>query len=204
MIQVKRRDLLAGLGGMSFCVAAGCTPKDIPAQETAEAQKEPLAEAPAEVAEKFDLKMRPHHIVDIITSHGQGVEWTPAESGHSQHIIAPQLLENSDLKIKLIVNNDDLCKGCIHLMPDGKCADVLAQLTPSPSKQAYNDVLDCRLLDQFEIEINSVMTMREYLAIINGHVPGIEDICTHPKEDKAERLTGLTEGLIKLGIREKA
>ena len=88
-------------------------------------------------------------------------------------------------------------------MADGKCDDVLAQLTPSPSKQAYNDVLDCRLLDLLEIRIDSIMTVREYLEIVNKQVPGIEKMCTHPKEDEGERLAGLTEGLIKLEIREK-
>jgi hypothetical protein len=85
------------------------------------------------------------------------------------------------------------------LLPDGKCKDVLSQLNPSPSKQAYNDVLDCRLFDSFSIEVNSEMTTRKYLAIVNEKVPGIERICTHPKENQDERLDGLTAGLIKLG-----
>jgi len=196
---VKRRDLLAGLGSMSFCLAAGCSTPEAVAEKDV-----PAAPAAAEDTAESDLRLRPHHILDIITSHGQGIVMEPSDYGHSQHLVAERILSNPDLTVKLVVQSDDICTGCKHLMADGKCDDVLAQLTPSPSKQAYNDVLDCRLLDLLGIEINSVMTVRAYLDIVNGQVPGIEAMCTHPKEDQAERLAGLAEGLVKLGIRDKA
>ena len=152
--------------------------------------------------EQFDMQLRPHHILDIITGHGKDIKYQPHPYGHSQHIVAPKLLFNLDFKIKLVVSADDICKGCIHLMPDGKCKDVLARLNPSPSKQAYNDVLDCRLFDYLSIEMNSVMTIRKFLEIVNEQVPGIEKICTHPRENQDERLMGLVKGLIKLDIRK--
>lgn len=150
------------------------------------------------------MQLRPHHILDIISDHGKGIEYEPHPYGHAQHIVAPKLLSNLDLKIKLILGADDICEGCEHLLPDGKCKDVLAQLNPSPLKQAYNDVLDCQLFDSFSIEVNSIMTTRKYLTIVNEQVPGIEKICTHPKENQDERLEGLEAGLIKLGIRHQA
>jgi hypothetical protein len=152
--------------------------------------------------EHYDMQLRPHHILDIITGHGNGIKYQPHPYGHSQHIVAPRLLSDLDLKIQLVLSADDICQGCEHLLPDGKCKDVLAQLTPSPSKQAYNDVLDCRLFDEFAIEPDTVMSTRQYLQTVNRKVPGIERICTHPKEDRKERLKGLTNGLIKLGIRD--
>jgi hypothetical protein len=152
--------------------------------------------------EHFDMQLRPHHILDIISGHGNGIEYEPHPYGHSQHIVAPRLLSDLDLKIQLVLNSDDICRGCKYLMPDGKCKDVLAQLTPSPSKQAYNDVLDSRLFDEFSILPDTVISNRQFLTAVNEKVPGIEKICTHPKEDQEERLKGLTSGLIKLGIRD--
>ncbi len=140
--------------------------------------------------------------MDIISAFGKGIEYQPHPYGHSLHIVAPRLLSNLDLKIKLVLNADDICEGCEHLLPDGKCKDVLAQLTPSPSKQAYNDVLDSRLFDDLSIEPDSEITTREYLEVVNKKVPGIEKICTHPKENQQERLNGLVSGLIKLGLRK--
>ena len=148
------------------------------------------------------MQLRPHHILDIISAYGKGIEYQPHPYGHSLHIVAPRLLSSLDMKIKLVLNADDICEGCEHLLPDGKCKDVLAQLSPSPSKQAYNDVLDSRLFDDLSIEPDSVITSREYLEAVNKKVPGIEKICTHPKENQQERLNGLLSGLIKLGLRQ--
>ena len=148
------------------------------------------------------MQLRPHHILDIISAYGKGIEYQPHPYGHSLHIVAPRLLSSLDMKIKLVLNADDICEGCEHLLPDGKCKDVLAQLSPSPSKQAYNDVLDSRLFDDLSIEPDSVITTREYLKAVNKKVPGIEKICTHPKENQQERLNGLVSGLIKLGLRK--
>jgi hypothetical protein len=184
---IKRRDFLVTLSGFTaFNAIAGplLTTNDQPMNKV-----------------QFDLRLRPHHIIDIITDHGKDVQYEPHPYGHSQHIVAPRLLSDLDLKIMLVLEADDICKGCMHLLPDGKCKDVLAQLTPSPSKQAYNDVLDSRLFDLLEIDPDSIMTTRAYLAKVNELIPGIERICTHPKEVQEERLDGLVAGLVKLGIR---
>ena len=151
----------------------------------------------------FDLKLRPHHIIDIITGYGNNVFYRPHPYGHSQHLVVPLLLSDPDLRIKLVLESDDICRGCKHLMADGKCDDVLAQLTPSPSKQAYNDVLDCRLFDYFSLAPGSILTVRKYFEIVNACTPGIENICTHPKESPERRLTGLINGLINSGIRNQ-
>jgi hypothetical protein len=150
------------------------------------------------------VQLRPHHILDIISSHGKGIEYEPHHYGHSLHIVAPRLLSDLDQKIKLVLKADGICEGCKHLLPGGICRDVLAQLTLSPSKQAYNDVLDSRLFDDLEIGPNTEITTRKYLIAVNKKVPGLEKICTHPKEDQQERLNGLISGLIKLGIREES
>ena len=149
------------------------------------------------------MQLRPHHILDIISHHGKGKQYQPHPYGHSLHIVAPRLLSNLDQKIKLVLNADAICEGCKHLLPEGICEDVLVQLTPSPSKQAYNDVLDSRLFDDLSIEPNAVITTHDFLKKVNKKVPGIEKICTHPKENQQGRLNGLVSGLIKLGLREE-
>ena len=149
------------------------------------------------------MKLRPHHILDIISAYGKGTDYHPHPYGHSLHIVAPKLLSDLELKIKLVLGSDDICAGCEHLLHDGKCSDVLAQLTPSPSKQAYNDVLDSRIFDDLSLEPDTEITTREYLETVNNKLPGIEKICTHPKEDHQDRLNGLVSGLIKLGLREQ-
>jgi hypothetical protein len=184
---LNRRDFLMGLSTFTFYSLLSCTRRKPHDNEQQQGE--------------FDMQLRPHHILDIVSDYGQDIIYQPHPYGHSLHIVAPKLLSSVDLKVKLVVAADDICKGCMHLKADGTCDDVLAQLHPSPSKQAYNDVLDCRLLDYLAIENNSVMTVRKFLQIVNEKVPGIEKICTHPKEDEKERLKGLVKGLTKLGVR---
>jgi hypothetical protein len=154
------------------------------------------------IKERFDLRLRPHHIIDIIADYGNNVQYRPHPYGHSQHLVAPKLLSNLDLKIKLVLEADDICTGCKHLMPGGNCKDVLAQIIPSPSKQAYNDVLDSRLFDHFKLVPGCIIDVRKYLETVNDYTPGIEQICTHPKENPERRLKGLCNGLFRLGIRD--
>jgi hypothetical protein len=149
------------------------------------------------------MQLRPHHILDIVSDYGRGAAFRPHPYGHSLHLVAPRLLSDLDAQVKLVLGAYNICAGCKHLMPGGQCQDVLSQLNPSPSKQAYNDVLDCRLFDYLSIKVNSVMTIRKYLEIVNERVPGIEEICTHPKESRQERLQGLVNGLAKLGVRQR-
>lgn len=151
---------------------------------------------------RHELKLRPHHIIDIVTDHGNNIQHLPHPYGHSQHLVAPLILSEPGVSVTLVVEEDDICKGCRNLLPDGRCKDVLGQLHPSPSKQAYNDVLDCRLLDHFGLMPGCKLTIHDYLKIVNRYTPGIEKICTHPKEDPEGRLAGLRNGLIKLGIRD--
>ncbi len=150
---------------------------------------------------KSDLKLRPHHIIDIVTGYGSNFRYKPHPYGHSQHIVATELLSDPSQKIRLVLESDDICTGCKHLKSDGKCDDVLSQIRPSPSKQAYNDILDSRLFDHFRLEPGTVITFHRYLEILNNHTPGLEKICTHPKEDQEKRLKGLINGLARLGRR---
>ena len=193
MNHIKRRDFLKAMSWAAVFGLYGCMDKKTRVDETV------LRSPDSKV-----MKLRPHHILDIISGYGHGVEFKPHPYGHSQHIVARKILSDVDTKEQLVVGADAVCQGCKHLLPNGQCSDVLAQLNPSPSKQAANDVLDCRLLDYLNIKLNTVMTVREYLQIVNDNVPGIESICTHPKEDPQKRLYRLTQGLIKLGIRTES
>ncbi|KPL09075.1 MAG: hypothetical protein AMS26_23340 [Bacteroides sp. SM23_62] len=190
MTLINRRDFLIGLSGFAFY--------NLYASSSGKSHKHQKLQK----MEHYDMQLRPHHILDIISDHGKGTAYQPHPYGHSLHIVAPKLISDLDLKIKLVLHADDICEGCEHLLPDGKCKDVLAQLTPSPSKQAYNDVLDSRLFDELSIVPGTVTTTHQFLEAVNEKVPGIEKICTHPKEGQEERLQGLVSGLIKLGIRE--
>jgi hypothetical protein len=145
------------------------------------------------------MKLRPHHLIDIVRDYGHGVPLAPHPYGHAVHTVAGRVLHDLDLEVTFVLAADDICVPCRHLRADGQCEDVLDQLDPPVSKQVYNDDLDARVFAALEMQPGVCMTVRAFLERLRAHVPGIEAICTHPGEDRAYRLDGLQKGLARLG-----
>ena len=148
------------------------------------------------------MRLRPHHLIDIVSKHGHGVKFRPHPYGHALHIVAEQVVNNPDLEVQFVLGADEICYPCRHLRADGQCEDVLHQLEEPISKQAYNDELDGKLFSNFQIQPETRMTVSEFLERLNERTPGIEKVCTHPGEKESHRLEGLKKGLIRLGLRQ--
>jgi hypothetical protein len=144
------------------------------------------------------MRLRPHHLLDIITQYGGGLPFRPSPYGHAVHTVAEAVLAAPEVAIEFVVGADDICAPCKHLI-QGRCDDVLSQLDPPIAKQDYNDDLDRRVLAYLGMGEGSVLTFGEFLKVVREHLGGIEEVCTHPKEEPAERLARLTHGLEKLG-----
>jgi hypothetical protein len=146
------------------------------------------------------MQLRPHHLIDIVTDYGHGVEFRPHPYGHALHTVAEKVLADLTVEIEFVLAADDICAPCRHLRPGGLCDDVLSQLAKPVSKQAYNDALDGSLFPYLGMQPGTRLSMREFLGRLQEHIPGIEQICTHPGEEQADRLQGLEAGLERLGI----
>ncbi len=148
------------------------------------------------------IKLRPHHVLDIISDYGHGQQFKQHEYGHALHVVADSIIADLDQNVEFIIGADEICKPCKHLLHDGECDDVLHQVYPPKQKQKYNDELDEKLFNYLGIPKNSIMTIRKYLEIVDELLPGIEMVCAHPGENLDLRLKGLERGLIRLGVRE--
>jgi hypothetical protein len=146
------------------------------------------------------MKLRPHHLIDIVTKYGHGTAFVPHPYGHAVHTIAERVLNDPDLEVAFVLAADDICAPCRYLRPDGRCEDILSQLDEPLPKQDYNDRLDARLFSHLGMEPGVRMTVRAFLDRVSEHTPGIEEICTHPGEQSVDRLTSLVAGLKKLRI----
>lgn len=147
------------------------------------------------------MDLRPHHLLDVVTSIGQGQAFAPHPYGHNVHLVAAAVLAGIDWTARFVIGADEICRPCRHLGGDGRCDDLLQQLQPPLSKQLYNDRLDAKLMDYLGMKPDAEMTVRRYLDLVDRHLPGIENLCAHPGEEPARRLDGLVNGLAKLGIR---
>ena len=146
------------------------------------------------------LKLRPHHILDIVRNIGNERPIFPHEYGHLLHVITEKLISDINTKCMLVIENDDICGPCKMLTSDQNCIDLLRQIEQPVSKQKYNDDLDKRVIDFLNLRPNIVLTIREYLVLVKNNMNDLVDICTHPKEDKENRKIGLIKGMIKLVI----
>lgn len=146
------------------------------------------------------MLIRPHHLLDIISSHGAGHQFRPSAYGHAGHTCAEIVLNDLDVPLHFVVGADFICAPCVHLGPDGRCDDVISSLDPPVSKQQYNDELDRRLLEFFGLCEGDQISFRQYLATIRAHFEGLAEICAHPNESPQQRRENLEAGLRKLGF----
>ena len=74
------------------------------------------------------MRLRPHHLIDIITDYGHGRRFAPHPYGHAVHSVAQRIVDDPDIEIEFVLRADDICSPCCHLQADGQCDDVLRQL----------------------------------------------------------------------------
>jgi hypothetical protein len=144
--------------------------------------------------------LRPHHLLDILRDYGYGIRCEPHEYGHALHVVAERVMADPDREVEFVVAADDICRPCRNLRADGSCADTMERDGKTVSKQIYNDALDRRLWTHLGLEKTNRMTAREFFRLVAERLDGIEDVCTHPGEEKIYRKNGLVEGLRKSGI----
>jgi hypothetical protein len=148
------------------------------------------------------IRIRPHHLLDILCDDGRGERFAPHEYGHALHLVAPRLLDDPDQTAAFVIAADDICAPCRHLRA-GVCGDTMIRNGGPASKQAYNDDLDRRLWDFLGLERGSRMTVREFCAMVESRLDGIAAVCAHPGETVADRKNGLERGLAKMRLRTK-
>lgn len=145
------------------------------------------------------MRLRPHHLLDIITQYGAGIPFRPSTYGHQAHVVAQHVLGDLRQRVQLVVGADDVCEKCRYLV-NGRCMDVVHGVEPPESKQEYNDRLDRAVMAHLGLREGQTLTVRVYLQHVSDHLYDLERICSHPGEDPRERQRRLLAGLRKCGI----
>ena len=145
------------------------------------------------------VKLRPHHLLDIVRDFEPGRTIEPAESGNAVHEIHRIVGTDLDTMLTFVIDVDDICRPCRHLQEDGTCERILERLNPPQRMQEYNDRLDSTLFSFLGLEPGASMSIRSFLEDIASRMPDIESVGTLQEETK-NRFRGLAKGLQNLGI----
>ncbi len=152
------------------------------------------------------IDLRPHHLLDIVRDfkpdEDPGYVRTPGENG--VRTVVRMLTDSSDFPARFIIGPDFICAPCSHLQPNGRCDRILDRHDPPQAMDDYNDPLDARILDYLGLARGVRMPVRRFLEIVNERLPGIEDVCTHPTEQRSARRQRLMDGMVAIGVRTAA
>ena len=147
-----------------------------------------------------DVRIKPHHFVDIVTSYAQGDPFKPHPYGHAVHSVAKTVLENPDVTLAMELGADDICGPCKYNI-NGLCNDTIdTSFRPEApsSKREYNLLIDRRWCQRLGIRQGNRLTAREFCERLRDNTEDIQDIY---RENPAERVEKRKEHL-RAGIRK--
>lgn len=118
------------------------------------------------------MKLRIHHIFDMIRDKGCEKALEPHPYGHSYHAVAQELFAGKAEPIELVVENDDVCRGCA-MLKEGRCVDTIDHRRDYTSKQEFNDYLDRRIMKIMALTEHEKITLPEILEIAERYIENI-------------------------------
>ncbi len=144
------------------------------------------------------MKLRIHHIFDIIRDYGKNIKFQKHEYGHSYHIIANKLIQNKDEPIQIVIKCDDVCTGCIKYH-NGKCLDIITHRQDFTLKEEFNNYLDKRILGVLKINEGDVISFKEIIDKADEYIKNIKYIYDgNDIMNTKVRKENVEKGLIKL------
>jgi hypothetical protein len=143
------------------------------------------------------IKIRPHHLLDIIRDFGNEVKREKHPWGASLASVTQSILSNIDQKVEFVIGADSICKTCSKL--NGQICE--AQINNELLMRDYNDHLDQELFSALKIVPGDTLPVIELLRRINNKIE-ILDLFNSPSNNPLVRKHGTETALKKLGIKE--
>ena len=143
-------------------------------------------------------RLKPHHFVDIITSFGRGVPFTPHPYGHALHSVAERIVADRDALIEVELGADDICGPCVHNV-GGACDDTIdTSFRPAApaSKEAWNRRLDRRWSERLGLRPGDRLTARTFCAKLRDQLGRMGEVYREmPADHTASRSQNLATGI---------
>lgn len=141
----------------------------------------------------YDLRI--HHFFDIIRDFGAGKDFKHHSYGHSLHKIALLIKKNPNLKLRLVVRCDEICKGCRHFIK-GHCDDVMTRRKDFTLKEEFNNFIDNKILNACFLKEGNIVTPAELCKKAQFYLDNIFIIYEgNEKENTQSRKDNVIKGL---------
>ena len=107
------------------------------------------------------LRIKPHHLLDIIRDFGAGVVHQPHPYGHDVHRIARIVREHPGTVFELTAAADSICAPCRCLVED-HCTDTTTSPGSEVSKESWNRTIDGRIFERLGLAEGEKISALEF------------------------------------------
>jgi hypothetical protein len=147
------------------------------------------------------MKLRPHHMLDILAGLGRGTDYAQGDAGNGQKDVVAAVLADPDVVVEWVCSGPDtICLPCASLESDGTCSRVLTDREPPLVFKVYNNALDRRLLAFLGLTAGQSLSVRGFCEHVAAHSAGVGSACAHPRQDPATKLAEIRNGLTRFGV----
>jgi hypothetical protein len=143
------------------------------------------------------IKIRPHHLLDIIRDFGNDVKRETHPWGASLACVSQSILSNINQKVEFVSGVDSICKTCSKL--NGHICE--ARINNELLMRDYNDRLDHALFSALNITPGTKLSVIEFLQIINNNID-VLNFFNSPSNNPMIRKHGTLSAFKKLGIND--
>ena len=141
------------------------------------------------------IKMRPHHLLDILRDFGNDRIRDAHPWGASLNSVTQIVLSKPDHEIEFVLKVDSICETCSQLNENTCEAKINEQLL----MRIYNDRLDIDLFRELKIKPNTKMTLIEFGVRVSENM-NVLSLFTSPNENSFLRRKGTLSAFKRLGI----
>ena len=141
------------------------------------------------------IKLRPHHLLDIIRDFGNEVKREAHPWGASLISVTQTILSDINQKVEFVMGVDSICETCSKL--NGQICE--AQINNELLMRDYNDRIDQVLFSALNIAPGTQLSVREFLQRIYDNIE-VLNIFNSPSNNPIVRMHGTKSAFDKLGI----
>ena len=143
------------------------------------------------------IKLRPHHLLDIIRDFGNEVQRETHPWGASLASVTQKILSDINQKVEFVMGIDSICETCSKL--SGQICE--ARINNELLMRDYNDRVDKALFSALNIAPGDQLPVIEFLRKINNNIE-VLNLFNSPSNNPITRKQGTKSAFDKLGIKD--